>query len=184
MATVDPNPNSQPTLWNFNPLANTANNIDYGDDTTDYGSTTQPYGGYSTPTSTANWRNPTAWANSLVVGSYQEYYGGPSYVPLNAAPTQWFANAAPDNEAGVYDPTSGAYADLYNYDNVNPSTFTTYSNPNSDYSESTLTYSGVNSTDQPYDSSTREYDGMNNDQSFYSWKNATAWTVISGNRSQ
>lgn len=154
--TPQPNPYSQPTQWNFNPLANTSNVIEYGDSSTEYASTFQPYGGYSTPTSTANWRNPTSWQNSLVVGSYQEYYGGPSYVPLYGAPTQWFTNEAPDNAAGVYDPSNSAYANLHPYD------------------QST----------EVYDSSTNGYDGMNNDQSFSSWKNPTSWTIITGNRSQ
>ncbi len=155
MSTPQPNPYSQPTQWNFNPLANTSNLIDYGDSDTEYASTTQPYGGYSTSTSTVNWRNPTAWSNSLVVGTYQEYYGGPSYVPLYGAPTQWFTNETPDNEAGVYDPSNSAYANLREYDLSN----------------------------QEYDSSTTGYDGMNG-QSFVNWRNPTSWTIISGNRSQ
>ncbi len=183
MATVQPNPYSQPTQWNFNPLVNNTNVIEYDVDTQPYDSATQPYDGYTTSTSTVSWKNPTTWANSLVVGSYQEYYGGPSYVPLYGAPTQWFGNETPDNEAGQYDPSNSAYANLYNYDNLNPSTATTYSNPKTTYSSSTITYSGVNSKSQPYDSTSREYDGMNNGQSFVNWKNATAWTVISGNRS-
>ena len=156
MATApQPNPYAQPTQWSFNPMADTSLDIEYGDTTTQYGSTTQPYGGYANETSLANWRNPTSWANSLVVGTYQEYYGGPTYVPLNGAPTQWFPNAQPDNEAGQYDPSNSAYANLREYD------------------------SGT----QPYDSATTEYDGMNG-QSFYSWKNPTAWTPISGGNSQ
>lgn len=182
MATVEPNPYSQPTQWNFNPLANTSNVIEY-DGTNEYDSSTQPYDGYSTATSTVNWRNPTSWANSLVVGSYQEYYGGPSYVPLYGQPTQWFANASPDNEAGQYDPTNSAYADLYTYDNLDTSTSTTYSSPTNTFSEATLTYGALQTSPMEYDSSTREYDGMNAKQSFYSWKNPTSWTVISGNKS-
>lgn len=155
MATPEPNPYSQPTLWNYNPMANTANDIDYNDSSVTYTDASQPYGGYTTPTSSVNWRNPTSWANSLVVGSYQEYYGGPSYVPLWGAATQWFANETPDNEAGQYDPSNSAYANLYPYDDAN----------------------------DPYDSSTRNYDGGTG-ESFSNWRNPTAWTVITGNRSQ
>lgn len=182
MSTPQPNPYSQPTQWNFNPLADNSNVINYdGDNVYDEG--TQPYDGYSTPTSTANWRNATSWSNSLVVGTYQEYYGGPSYVPLYGAPTQWFANETPTNEAGVYDPSNSAYANLYPYDQSTRPYDGTLSGT-TDYSSSTVTYS---SSETSYGGavviSSNEYDGMNG-QSFSNWRNKTAWTVISGNRSQ
>ncbi len=183
MATApQPNPYAQPTQWNFNPMADTSLDIEYGDSTTQYGSTTQPYGGYANETSLANWRNPTSWANSLVVGTYQEYYGGPSYVPLNGAPTQWFPNAQPDNEAGQYDPNNSAYANLWTYDGVINGTPIDYGDATVNYGAD-LTYGGLPLNPLVYDSTTREYDGMNG-QSFVNWRNPTAWTPISGGNSQ
>jgi len=152
---MEPNPFVQPTQWNANPLANTSNVIDYADSSTDYGSTTQPYGGYSTPTSTISWKNPTSWHNTQLPGSEQIYYGGPTSVPLNAGATQWFAHGSPSNESGIYDPlnpVNNPYVNLYPYDS---------------------------STDE-YDSSTREYDGMVNGESFIFFNNPTGWTAITG----
>lgn len=178
---IEPNPYSAPTTWNFNPLANTSNVINYDVSTEPYDKSTQPYDGFSTKTSTANWKNPTAYSSSLVAGATQQYYGGPSTVPLYAGPTTWYANATPDNLSGQYDPNNTAYSNLYTYDNVSPTGTSTYSNPTTLYASTTTFYSGVNSTSQPYDSSTREYDGMNG-KSFSNWKNPTDWTVIAGSK--
>ncbi len=182
MSTPQPNPYSQPTQWNFNPLADNSNVINYDGDNV-YDDSAQPYDGYSTATSTVNWRNATSWTNSLVVGSYQEYYGGPSYVPLYGAPTQWFTNETPDNEAGVYDPSNSAYANLHNYDQAVPydGTLTgsdiTYSS-STPYSSMEDSYNGTSIAPNATD-----YDGTNG-ASFTNWRNPTAWTVITGNRSQ
>ena len=120
---------------------------------------TSPSGAVSTVTkggyaiySQILWKNPTSYKSSLIAGATQQYYGGPSTVPLYAGPTSWFANANPANLAGQYKPQNNAYA------NVRP------------YDIATLAY----------DSSTVQYDGMNNDQSFNNWKTATAWTVTAG----
>jgi hypothetical protein len=145
---MQPNPYSVPTSWNFNPLANTSNLIDY-DGTNEYDSSTQPYDGFSTPTSTSNWKNPTAYQSSLIAGAMQQYYGGPSEVPLYAGPTTWLANDAPTNEAGQYMPENSAYA------NVRP------------YNVATLAY----------DSSETSYDGGNG-SSFSNWKAPTSWSPI------
>ena len=146
---MQPNPYSAAVLWNFNPLANTSDVIDYGSTTTKYGSTTQPYGNYASPTSQITWKNPTAYQSSLVAGATQQYYGGPSTVPLYAGPTTWYANANPANAAGQYEPEDNAYA------NVRP------------YDIATLAY----------DSSKVSYDGGNG-QSFSDWRNPTSWAPI------
>lgn len=149
MDDIEPNPYSAPTIWNFNPLANTSDVIEYGSSTTEYGSDTQPYGNYAEATSQISWKNPTAYQSSLVAGATQQYYGGPSEVPLYAAPTTWFANGAPTNESGQYTPENDAYA------NVRP------------YDIATLVY----------DDSEVSYDGGNG-ASFDNWKAPVAWTPI------
>lgn len=145
------NTTATPTQWNFNPTVNTANDIQYGDTVTEYGSSTQPYGGYgSTDGNPNSWKNATTWTNSLVYPAEQQYYGGPSYVPLYGAPTLWDYNAGLENLAGQYVTTQSGSANVYPYDQ---------------------------STRQ-YDQTAVTYDGTNGNLPFYNWKNPTSWTEI------
>ncbi len=176
MANIEPNPYSTPTSWNFNPLANTSNDVIYDSATTEYSSDTQPFSGYDTPTSNVLWKNPTSWQSSLIAGATQVYYGPFNEVPLYAGATTWYANATPDNLAGQYTPENDAYANLYEYDGVD---IPLYSDPNTSYAQTGINYVKT-SLNVEYDSSTREYDGMNNGKSFVNWKHATVWIPIAG----
>jgi hypothetical protein len=141
-----------PTSWNFNPTASTSNVVEYDSATRKYDVSTQPYDGYAVGTNPYNWKNPTAYTNSLVYPAEQQYYGGPSYVPLYGGPTNWVANAGIVNQSGQYVPSQGADANLREY----------------------------NGSSTPYDSANFDYDGTNNGESFDNWKTATAWTPIAG----
>ncbi len=179
---MEPNPFVQPTQWNYNPLASTSNVINY-DGANEYDDTAQPYDGFSSPTSTITWKNPTAWKNTQLPGSEQIYYGGPTSVPLNAGPTQWYPNASPSNESGIYDPLNpinNPYTNLYPYDGDEIVASSDYSSTSTTYSDSTVNYSTTIGTTYPYDDSTREYDGMVNGESFIFFNNPTAWTPITG----
>ena len=178
---MGPNDQSQPTLWNFNPLADTSSVINY-DSTVPYDDDTQPYDGFATPTSLTSWKNPTGWNNTLLPGSNQVYYGGPTTVPLNAGPTVWYANATPSNEAGIYDPlnpVNNAYANLYTYDGIQSGTPITYGDSSINYGSS-YTYGGLPVTPMEYDSSTTQYDGMVDGSSFYFFNIPTGWTPVAG----
>jgi hypothetical protein len=141
-----------PTAWNFNPTASTANVVEYDSATTQYDVSTQPYDGYAAGQNPYNWKNSTAWTNSLVSPAQQQYYGGPSYVPLYGGPTSWVLNPGMVNQSGQYVPTQGADANLRAYD----------------------------SATTVYDSSALDYDGTNNGEPFESWKAPTQWTAITG----
>jgi hypothetical protein len=141
-----------PTAWNFNPTASTSNIVEYDDSTRPYDQSTQPYDGVTEGESLDNWKNPTSWTSSLIPPAAQQYYGGPTSVPLYAGATAWNANPGIVNQAGQYVPDEGANADLYPYD------------------QSTA----------EYDSGSRNYDGMNDGKSFDNWKTPTAWTPIAG----
>ncbi len=142
-----------PTSWTFNPLASTADLINYDVSTEPYDNSAQPYDGVSSD-SYASWKNPTAYTPLSEL--YQQYYGGPTTVPLFAAPVHWAANPGMENQAGTYVATAGAEADLDIFDN------------------STDSYDGSNSAVSP------NYDSTNNGMSFESWKKATAWTEVTG----
>lgn len=175
----------QPTTWNFNPLANTADVIVY-DGTNSYDSSTQPYDGFATPTSLVSWKNPTAYQSSLIAGATQQYYGGPSTVPLYAGPTTWYANATPDNLSGQYNPQNSVYANLRLYDLANQ-----------EYDSGTIDYDGVVTTGggtqtTTYGSSSVTYGDASQyygnqipviPQSFANWKNPTGWIPITGGNS-
>lgn len=195
-----------PTTWNFNPTVSTSNVVEYdgavtttsySDPSIGYGSATdlysgissgtgrvydlatQPYDGYIAGTNPYNWKNPTAYTNSLVYPAAQQYYGGPSYVPLYGGPTNWVANPGIKNQSGQYVTTDGAYADLRPYDGT--SNANTYSDPSVAYSSPTDNYVSFGTgTQYPYDSADLDYDGTNNGESFDNWKTATAWEPISG----
>jgi len=128
--------------------------------------------------SPTTWKNPTAYTPLSVL--YQQYYGGPTTVPLYAAPSHWVLNPGEVNQAGQYVETNSAEADLYPYDGG--STFTSYSDSTISYSDSAETYigSGTVTPVYEYDSTDRNYDGVNDGLSFYSWKNATDWTPLTG----
>lgn len=117
----------------------------------EYDVSTQPYDGYDAGQNPYTWKNATTWDNSLIYPAAQQYYGGPSYVPLYGGPTNWVANAGIVNQAGQYVPTQGADANLREYDG-----------------SSTI-----------YDSDTFDYDGTNNGEPFESWKAPTAWETTS-----
>lgn len=141
-----------PTAWNPNPAASTESVVEYDSATRQYDDSSQPYDGYQTGQNPYSWKNPAAWQNSLIYPAAQQYYGGPSYVPLYGGPTNWVANAGIVNQAGQYVPTQGADANLRPYDG----------------------------TTTPYDSGTLDYDGTNNGEPFDNWKAPTAWTAIAG----
>lgn len=143
-----------PTYWNPNPIASTSNLINYDVATQPYDSATQPYDGVLAKESLANWKNPTAYTPLSEL--YQQYYGGPTTVPLFAAPTHWVGNPGMINQSGQYVPTAGAEADLDIYDNATDS------------------YDGSNPLVSP------NYDSTNNGMSFTNWKKATNWTPITG----
>ena len=143
-----------PTAWSFNPLASTANLINYDVSTEPYDSSTQPYDGV-TNQSYASWKNPTAYTPLSEL--YQQYYGGPTSVPLFAAPITWVFNPGINNQNATYVPSEGATADLDTWDNATDS------------------YDGSNSSVSP------NYDSINpNQPSFNSWKQPTDWTPITG----
>lgn len=146
---------AEPTSWNFNPTASTSNVVEYDSATREYDVATQPYDGYEAGVNPYNWKNPAAWQNSLIYPAAQQYYGGPSYVPLYGGPTNWVANAGIVNQAGQYVPSQGADANLRAYDG-----------------SGTL-----------YDSDQFDYDGTNGGESFDNWKTATAWQPITGGNS-
>lgn len=195
-----------PTTWSFNPTTPTTNVVEYDGDSTGsitysdpviaYSSSTQtystsstggreydladqPYDGYAAGVNPYNWKHPTAYSNSLIFPAAQQYYGGPSYVPLYGGPTNWVANAGIVNQAGQYVPTQGADANLRFYDgNV---TNTTYSEATITYSSATEKYSGTSiGSGTIYDSAHFDYDGTNNGESFANWKAPTAWEPLSG----
>jgi hypothetical protein len=150
------NTTGAPTQWNFNPTVNTSNDLTYPDTGTEYGSTTQPYGGYtSTDGNPYNWKNATTWTSSLVYPAEQQYYGGPSYVPLYGAPTAWDLNPGMINQAGQYVSSLSGSANVYPYD------------------QST----------REYDQTAVTYDGTNGTLPFYNWKQPTSWTPIAGGNS-
>lgn len=122
------------------------------DGTNEYDVSTQPYDGYQSGQNPYNWKSATTWQNSLVFPAEQQYYGGPSFVPLYGGPTNWVANAGIVNQAGQYVPTQGADANLREYDG-----------------SSTI-----------YDSGTFDYDGTNNGEPFESWKVPVLWTPVTG----
>lgn len=166
-----------PTAWVVNPLASTADVVNYDSATTPYDASTQPYDGYSASTaSPTTWKNPTAYTPLSEL--YQQYYGGPvTEVPLYAAPSHWVPNPGEINQAGQYVEADSSEADLYIYDGV---TGNPYASASITYSDANVPYS-FSGTALPYDSSTRNYDGVNpNNPSFYSWKQATAWTQVTG----
>jgi hypothetical protein len=169
----------QPTKWATNPTASTANVVEYDSTTRKYDVHTQPYDGYNIGIRPFNWKNPSAWQNSLAFPAQQQYYGGPSFVPLYGGPTHWQANPGIVNQAGQYVPSVGAEADLYAYDGIGPAS-QSYANSTISYGSSTVTYEGFVESLMPYDSGTRNYDGTNNGESFYSWKKPTGWTVVAG----
>ena len=143
-----------PTAWSFNPLASTANLINYDVSTEPYDNSTQPYDGV-TNQSYASWKNPTAYTPLSEL--YQQYYGGPTSVPLFAAPITWVFNPGINNQNATYVPSEGATADLDIWDN------------------SADSYDGSNSAVSP------SYDSINpNQPSFNSWKQPTDWTPITG----
>lgn len=144
-----------PTSWINNPIASTSNVVEYDSANQQYDDASQPYDGYAAGENPNSWKNPAAWTNSLIYPAQQQYYGGPSYVPLYGGPTNWVANAGIVNQAGQYVPSEGADANLRQYDGA-------------------MT---------PYDSSQFDYDGTNNGESFDNWKQATAWTPITGGNS-
>lgn len=140
-----------PTSWTINPLASTSNVIEYDNSKTPYDDATQPYDGYSSSSpSPTSIKNPTAYTPLSEL--YQQYYGGPTEVPLYAAPRHWVANPYEFNETGQYTEGMSAEANLYPYD------------------QST----------REYDQTALDYDGTNDGKSFASWKNATGWTPITG----
>ena len=150
--TPTPGVGKNPTAWVWNPLASTSNIINYDDSTEEYDVSTQPYDGVNNSPSPTTWKNPTAYTPLSEL--YQQYYGGPSSVPLYAAPSHWVANPGEINQSGQYVETNSAEANLYpydqgarEYDNANPKT---------------------------------NYDGTNGSLSFGSWKNPSQWTPITG----
>jgi hypothetical protein len=179
---MEPNPFVQPTQWNANPLASTVDVIPY-DGTNAYDDSTQPYDGFASPTSTITWKNPTAWHNTQLPGSEQIYYGGPTSVPLNALATQWYPNASPSNESGIYDPLNpinNPYVDLYGYDGEGIKSSSDYSSSTTDYSSASTNYSSTIASTYPYDSSTRNFDGTIKGESLLFFNNPTGWTAITG----
>lgn len=146
---------AEPTSWNFNPVASTSNVVEYDSASREYDLSTQSYDGYAAGANPYNWKNAAVWQNSLVYPAQQQYYGGPSYVPLYGGPTNWVANSGIVNQSGQYVPSEGADANLRQYDGA-------------------MT---------PYDSGNFDYDGTNNGESFANWKTPAQWTPISGNRS-
>ena len=168
-----------PTAWSFNPLASTANLINYDVSTEPYDNSTQPYDGV-TNQSYASWKNPTAYTPLSEL--YQLYYGGPTSVPLFAAPITWVFNPGINNQNATYVPSEGATANLYPYDqSTRPydgtlnGTYATYSSSSVTYSDSDVTFAGDSLTPNASD-----YDGTNNGLSFNSWKQPTDWTPITG----
>ena len=147
---------SVPTAWNFNPTASTSNVVEYDSATREYDLSTQPYDGYASGVNPYNWKNPTAYTNSLVYPAEQQYYGGPSYVPLYGGPTNWVANAGIVNQAGQYVPSEGANADLNIYD------------------DSTDSYDGSNPD------VAANYDSTIAGKPVDNWKTPTAWEPITG----
>lgn len=140
------------TAWNFNLVADTANLINYDVSTEPYDNSAQPYDGVTQ--SLASWKNPTAYTPLSEL--YQQYYGGPTSVPLFAAPIHWVGNPGMENQAGTYVATAGSEADLDIYDN------------------STDSYDGSNTA------VAANYDSTIAGESIASWKNATQWTPITG----
>ena len=177
------NTTAEPTQWNFNPIVNTASITVYDNSALAYDTSTQPYDGYPSGNRPYNWKNATGWTNSLVYPAEQQYYGGPSYVPLYGAPTVWDFNAGMVNQAGQYVSSLSGSADIYPYDQAVA------------YDKSGVTFDGVNisaGTDI-YDNASDTYDGEPNDiygesyddvyaLPFYNWKSATYWTPIAGSR--
>jgi hypothetical protein len=142
------------TQWNFNPRASTAKVVEYDSSTREYDVSTQPYDGYQTGQNPYNWKNASAWTSSLVYPAEQQYYGGPSYVPLYGGPTLWQANAGIVNQSGQYVPTQGAAADLDIYDN------------------STDSWDGSNPN------VAANYDSTIAGKPMFNWKTPTAWEGI------
>lgn len=152
------------------------------DGTNEYDVSTQPYDGYAANQNPYTWKNATTWDNSLVYPAAQQYYGGPSYVPLYGGPTNWVLNAGIVNQAGQYVPTQGADADLWPYDGETSGSSDTYSSSTITYADASVTYAGLTlGTPLVYDSDTRDYDGTNNGEPFDNWKTPTAWVAITGN---
>lgn len=143
-----------PTYWNPNPIASTSNLINYDVSTEPYDNASQPYDGVLQGESLLNWKNPTYYTPLSEL--YQQYYGGPTSVPLFAAPSTWVFNPGINNQNATYVPSEGATADLDIYDN------------------STDSYDGSNSAVSP------NYDSTNNGLSFNSWKKPTSWAPITG----
>jgi hypothetical protein len=153
--TIAPTPGigKNPTGWNFNPLASQADLIEYDTVTEPYDNEQQPYDGYASTFPSPNTpKTPTAYTPLSEL--YQQYYGGPSYVPLYAAPSHWVFNPGLVNQSGQYVTTAGAEANLYPYDQSNR----LYDNDNPD----------------------TDYDGTNGAESFYSDKAPTQWTQLTG----
>jgi hypothetical protein len=142
-----------PTGWNFNPVASTADLINYDVSTEPYDKSTQPYDGYASNSPSPNTpKNPTAYTPLSEL--YQQYYGGPSTVPLFAAPSHWDYNPGLVNQSGQYVTSLSGSANVYEYD------------------QSTREYDN--------DNDKTNYDGTNGSLSFDNWKNATAWTAVTG----
>jgi hypothetical protein len=123
-----------PTAWVTNPLASTSNIIEYDVSTEKYDNAAQPYDGVNNNPSPTTWKNPTAYTPLSEL--YQQYYGGPTTVPLFAAPLHWVANPGEINQAGQYVEANSAEADLYEYDGTQ--TGTSYSNPTVKYGSSSI----------------------------------------------
>lgn len=146
-----------PTAWTYNWTAPTTNVIQYDLSTEPYDNSAQPYDGYPAGVSPNSIKTPTVWTTLSGVGSlYQQYYGGPTDVPLWAAPTHWSYNWGLQYQDNYYNTTLGAEADLDIYDN------------------STDSYDGSNSAVSP------NYDSTNNGESFFSRKHPTVWTEVTG----
>jgi hypothetical protein len=152
--SVTPTPpiGRNPTTWVANPLASTADIINYDVATEEYDVSTQPYDGVTNNPSPTTWKNPTSYTPLSEL--YQQYYGGPTSVPLYAAPVTWVANPGEINQSGQYVETDSADANLYPYDQ----SAREYDNTNPD----------------------TNYDGTNGNLSFNSWKNPAAWKPIVG----
>ncbi len=170
-----------PTSWNLNPTASTADVIPFDSATVPYDSATQPYDGYASGQKPYNWKNATSYTNSLVYPAEQQYYGSPSYVPLYGAPVKWDLNPGIVNLAGQYETSLSGSADIYPFDESLP------------YDQSGVTFDGMNiqyGLDE-YDNPSDTYDGTPGDiygenydgvtvEPFYSWKQATYWNPITG----
>jgi hypothetical protein len=145
-----------PTSWNLNPTASTADVVPYDSAIREYDVSTQPYDSYASGNNPYNWKNASVWTNSLVYPAQQQYYGGPSYVPLYGGPTAWVANPGMVNQSGQYVSSQGANADLDIYDN------------------STDSFDGSNTA------VASNYDSTIAGIPIDNWKSPTAWAPITG----